>query len=51
MTKGKVSGIIANMVTLAVDGPVAQYQFLHFVAGFCFVEVTQYGADFIEQFA
>ena len=24
MTKGKVSGIIANMVTLAVDGPVAQ---------------------------
>jgi V/A-type H+-transporting ATPase subunit A len=24
MTKGKVSGVIANMVTLAVDGPVAQ---------------------------
>ena len=24
MTKGKVSGIIANMVTLSVDGPVAQ---------------------------
>ena len=24
MTKGKVSGVIANMVTLSVDGPVAQ---------------------------
>ena len=25
-TKGTVSGVIANMVTLAVDGPVAQHE-------------------------
>ena len=24
MTKGTVSGVIANMVTLSVDGPVSQ---------------------------
>ena len=26
-TKGTVSGVIANMVTLVVDGPVAQMRF------------------------
>jgi len=25
-TKGTVSGVIANMVTLVVDGPVAHYR-------------------------
>ena len=27
-TKGTVSGVIANMVTLVVDGPVAQMRFV-----------------------
>ena len=27
-TKGTVSGVIANMVTLVVDGPVAQNEFV-----------------------
>ncbi|MBO4589480.1 MAG: V-type ATP synthase subunit A [Bacteroidaceae bacterium] len=33
MTKGKVSGVIANMVTLTVDGPVAQNEICYILLG------------------
>ena len=33
MTKGKVSGIIANMVTLTVDGPVSQNEICYILLG------------------
>ena len=32
-TKGTVSGVIANMVTLVVDGPVAQNEICHISTG------------------
>ena len=32
-TKGTVSGVIANMVTLAVDGPVAQNEICYILTG------------------
>ena len=32
-TKGTVSGVIANMVTLTVDGPVAQYEICYILTG------------------
>ena len=33
MTKGTVSGVIANMVTLAVDGPVKQGEICYIETG------------------
>ena len=33
MTKGKVKGVIANMVTLTVDGPVAQNEICYILLG------------------
>ena len=33
MTKGTVSGVIANMVTLKVDGPVAQGEICYIETG------------------
>ena len=33
MTKGTVSGVIANMVTLKVDGPVAQGEICYIEPG------------------
>lgn len=33
MTKGTVSGIIANMVTLSVDGPVSQGEICYIETG------------------
>ena len=32
-TKGTVSGVIANMVTLTVDGPVAQNEICYILTG------------------
>ena len=32
-TKGKVTGVIANMVLLAVDGPVAQNEICYIKTG------------------
>ena len=32
-TKGTVSGVIANMVTLVVDGPVAQNEICYISSG------------------
>ena len=33
MTKGTVSGVIANMVTLSVDGPVSQGEICYIETG------------------
>ena len=33
MTTGKVKGIIANLVTVAVDGPVAQNEICYIYVG------------------
>ena len=33
MTQGKVKGIIANLVTVAVDGPVAQNEICYIYVG------------------
>ena len=32
-TKGKVSGIVSNLVTVTVDGPVAENELCHIVLG------------------
>ena len=40
-TKGTVSGVIANMVTLVVDGPVAQNEICYISTGHRYVPTNR----------